>query len=356
MSMKLIDNPIYQSDLIKVINYTDDLIKLDGKSILMIGASGMIGSFLIDTLMKANDQLGIKIKVYAMGRNQQKLEKRFSSYLSLDTFEIVEGDVTKPLPQEIQADYLIHGASNTHPKAYATDPIGTIMTNLAGTEQVLKHAVATQASRVLFLSTVEIYGENRGDVEKFTEDYCGYIDCNTLRAGYPEGKRVSESLCQAYISKYDLDIVIPRLCRTFGPTMLLSDTKASSQFILNAAREEDIVLKSEGNQYFSYIYVGDAVSAILHLLLKGNKGEAYNVSSEPFDLRLKELAQQLADISGKKVIFELPDEIEQKGFSKASTALLENKKIKETGWQPIFPLNESLVHTVELVKGEKYNV
>ncbi len=79
--------------------------------------------------------------------------------------------------------------------------------------------------------------------------------------------RVSESLCQAYIAKHQLDIVIPRLCRTFGPTMLLSDSKASSQFILNAVHEEDIVLKSEGNQYFSYIYVGDAVSAMLHLLI-----------------------------------------------------------------------------------------
>ena len=79
---------------------------------------------------------------------------------------------------------------------------------------------------MLFLSTVEIYGENRGDLDKFTEDYCGYIDCNTLRAGYPEGKRASESLCQAYIQKYGIDVVIPRISRTFGPTMLLSDSKA----------------------------------------------------------------------------------------------------------------------------------
>ncbi len=94
-----------------------------------------------------------------------------------------------------------------------------------------------------FFQLSKIYGENRGDVEKFTEDYCGYIDCNTLRAGYPEGKRVSESLCQAYSAKHHLDIVIPRLCRTFGPTMLLSDSKASSQFILNTVHGEDIVLK-----------------------------------------------------------------------------------------------------------------
>ncbi|EMS74366.1 dTDP-glucose 4,6-dehydratase [Enterococcus durans IPLA 655] len=352
MSVALNENPIYRNDLMKVIKHTKDLRSLDGKSLLMIGASGMIGSFLVDVLMVANEYLETNIKVYAMGRNRNKLEKRFQSYVNNRNFEIIEGDVTQPFPSSITADYIIHGASNTHPKAYATDPIGTIMTNLAGTEQVLKHAVATKASRVLFLSTVEIYGENRGDVEKFTEDYCGYIDCNTLRAGYPEGKRVSESLCQAYIAKHHLDIVIPRLCRTFGPTMLLSDSKASSQFILNTVHGEDIVLKSEGNQYFSYIYVGDAVSAILHLLLHGESGEAYNIADENFDLHLKDLAKKLADIGNKEVRFELPDEIESKGFSKANTAILDNQKITNSGWQPLFLLDESLTHTVQLVKDE----
>ncbi|MBO0460989.1 hypothetical protein IGL24_000930 [Enterococcus sp. DIV2371] len=350
--MALNTNPLYIKDLQKVIDHVEAIKDLNGKSLLMIGASGMVGSFLVDTIMLANERLGIEIKVYAMGRNRKKLEERFEKYQSSDNFEIVEGDVTEPLDPSIKADYIIHGASNTHPRAYATDPIGTIMTNLAGTEQVLKHAVATNATRTLFLSTVEIYGENRGDVDKFKEDYCGYIDCNTLRAGYPEGKRVSESLCQAYIAKHDLDIVIPRLCRTFGPTMLLSDSKASSQFILNAAREEDIVLKSEGKQYFSYIYVGDAVSAILHLMIHGKSGEAYNVSEEAFDLQLRDLAGKLAEINNKKVIFELPDETESKGFSKASTAILDNQKLKANGWDSVFTLEESLAHTVQLVKDE----
>ncbi len=353
----MLHHALYQEDLQKVVENYPDWKKLSGKSLLMIGASGMIGSFLIDAIMLANRQHRTAVSVYAMGRNRDRLEQRFSDYLTAKEFQIVEGDVTEPLSNELKIDYLIHGASNTHPQAYATDPIGTIMTNLLGTEQVLKQAAATQAERTLLLSTVEIYGENRGDVEAFDEAYCGYIDCNTLRAGYPEGKRVSESLCQAYISKYGVDIVIPRLSRVFGPTMLLSDTKASSQFILNAARNEDIVLKSEGTQHFSYIYVGDAVLALLHLLTNGSSGEAYNVAGgSAYDLRLKDLAAKLAAAGDGKVVFQLPDELEQKGFSKAGKALLSIDKLRKTGYAPIFDLESALMHTVKIVKDELLNV
>lgn len=352
----LVEQPLYQKDVERVV----DAISWESfaeRSFLIIGASGMIGSFMVDVLMQANQKFLLNMDVYAMGRNKERLVHRFSPYVSEKNFYLQIGDITEPLPETLVVDYLIHGASNTHPKAYATDPIGTIMTNLVGTEVVLKHAVATKAKRVLFLSTVEVYGENRGDVELFAEDYCGYIDCNTLRAGYPEGKRVSEALCQAYIAKYGIDIVIPRLSRAFGPTMLLSDTKASSQFILNAVRGEDIVLKSEGTQHFSYIYVGDAVASLLYLLQHGENGEAYNVAGgASFDLYLKELATDLAAIGGAKVVFELPDEIEQKGFSKASKALLDITKIEALGWRALFDKEESLSHTVEIVKDEYLNV
>lgn len=281
------------------------------------------------------------------------MEKRFSMYLNNTCFHMVEGDVTQPINLNEEVDYIFHGASNTHPRAYSSDPIGTIMTNLMGTQQVLDFAVNTNLKRIAFLSTVEIYGENRGDVEKFTEDYCGYIDCNTLRAGYPEGKRASESLCQAYIAKHDLDIVIPRICRTFGPTMLLNDSKASSQFILNAVNNENIVLKSEGNQYFSYAYVGDVVYALLYLLANGKNGDAYNIAVPEFDLHLKDLAKGLANLNKKEVIFDLPDEEESKGFSTASQAILDSVKIESIGWKPLFDLNEALKNTVELIRNER---
>lgn len=349
----LLENESYRIELAKVNQAKNDWSKIENHSFLIIGATGMIGSYMIDVLMARNESVNANIHVYAMGRSIERLAKRFSMYVDSRLFHMVEADVTQPIPMDKEVDYIFHGASNTHPRAYATDPIGTIMTNLMGTQQVLDFAAENKVKRVAFLSTVEIYGENRGDVKKFKEDYCGYIDCNTLRAGYPEGKRASESLCQAYIAKHNIDIVIPRICRTFGPTMLLNDSKASSQFILNAVNNEDIVLKSEGNQYFSYAYVGDVAYALLYLLANGEKGEAYNIAVPEFDLHLKDLAQALANINHRDVIFDLPDEEERKGFSTASQALLDSKKIEAAGWHSLFHLEGALGNTVELIRNER---
>lgn len=349
----LLENEIYLSELDRINQAKNDWNKIDNHSFLIIGATGMIGSYMIDALMRRNEKLNANIHIFAMGRSIERLKTRFSMYLDSNFFHMVEADVTQPIALDDKVDYVLHGASNTHPRAYATDPIGTIMTNLMGTQQVLDFAVRNRSKRIAFLSTVEIYGENRGDVEKFSEDYCGYIDCNTLRAGYPEGKRASESLCQAYIAKHNLDIVIPRICRTFGPTMLLNDSKASSQFILNAVNDEDIVLKSEGNQFFSYAYVGDVVYSLLYLLVNGENGEAYNVAVEEFDLHLKDLAKALASLNQKEVIFDLPDEEERKGFSTASQAILASNKIDSIGWKALFGVNEALKNTVELIRNER---
>ncbi len=345
----------YLSDVKKVTQDKQvDWKRLENKSVLIVGASGMIGTFLIDCLMHKNDTEGTNITVYALGRNLDKMEKRFNSYLSLANFKMLIGDITEPILLEESCDFVLHCASNTHPKSYTTDPIGTILTSIEGTKNVLDYSVAHEVEKVLFLSTVEVYGENRGDVDKFTESYSGYIDCNTLRAGYPEGKRASEALCQAYIQKYNLDIVIPRLSRIFGPTMLVTDSKASSQFILKAVNNEDIILKSEGNQYYSYCYTADAVSALLFLLINGKSGEAYNVANPEFDITLKELAENFAKQASTKVVFDIPDQTEALGFSKATHAILDIKKIENLGWSPIFSLNESINNTLKAMKTRSY--
>lgn len=345
-----IKHELYRQDIENILSCDLDFKKIYNTSILITGATGLIGTVLVDALMTLTLEHHANITVYAMGRNEARVKERFADYIDSDYFHFVKGDVNLPFEFDFKVDYLFHCASNTHPKAYATDPIGTIMSNVLGTDHVLSYAKYCDAKRVVFLSSVEIYGENRRDTERFLEDYCGYIDCNTLRAGYPEGKRTGEALCQAYISKYGLDVVIPRICRVYGATMLDSDSKALAQFIKNAVNDEDIVLKSEGTQYYSYCYVADVVSALLYILINGENGQAYNIADKNSDIHLKDLAAILAKTAGRKVVFELPDATESKGFSKATQALLDSNKLSKLGWNATETMQTGLNRTVKLLK------
>ena len=348
--MNLIENKTYLDDINAVCAIELPWDKLFGKSMLISGATGMIGSCLIDVIMRKNQE-GLNCKIYALGRNAEKAKLRFAYCYDSGNFEFIPYDINKPLECDLGCvDYILHLASNTHPVAYSGDPIGTITTNIIGTNNLLKYAVEHKTERFLFASSVEIYGENRGDVEKFDESYLGYIDCNTLRAGYPESKRCGEALCQAYKKQYGLDVVIPRISRVYGPTMLMSDTKASSQFILKAVAGEDIVLKSAGEQFYSYTYVTDAVSGLLTVLLKGESGEAYNISDENSDIRLKDFARLCAEAAGTKVVFDIPDASEAAGYSKATTARLDSAKLSTLGWKPRTDIWMGIKKTVNIIK------
>ena len=325
--------------------------KLKDKSILLSGATGLLGSFLVDVLMNKNSG-GLNCTIYTLGRTERKAAERFSKWWNDEHLVFLPYDVnTKFVRDDLGAiDYVLHLASNTHPMQYATDPIGTITTNIIGLQNMLNFAVEHHAKRFAFSSSNEIYGENRGDVDMFDEGYCGYIDSNTLRAGYPESKRCGEALCQAYKAQEGLDIVIPRFTRSYGPTMLLSDTKAISQFIRKGIAGEDIVLKSAGTQNYSYTYMADAISGLLTVLLKGKSGEAYNIADEASNITLKDLAGVIADYVGTKVVFKIPDATEAAGYSKATKALLDGNKLKELGWRPFYTIQEGIPRTIDILR------
>jgi nucleoside-diphosphate-sugar epimerase len=197
---------------------------------------------------------------------------------------------------------------------------------------------------------VEVYGENRGDVERFDEGYCGYLDCNTLRAGYPESKRCGEALCQAYAVQRGLAVYVPRLPRTYGPTLLASDTKAVSQFIHRGVAGEDIVLKSEGTQTYSYLYVADVVAGLLHVLTSCESGVAYNLADERSDVSLRDLAQTIANIAVSRVVFDLPDEVELAGYSTATRAVMDASRVRAKGWRACYGLRDGLERTIRILR------
>ena len=318
----------------------------------------MIGKWMIDLLLKQ-----VNCKVILLGRSEEKAKSRFAAeYWESGRLQFVHWDPSHPTPlvhsniqtfEHSNIDFIIHLASNTHPVAYATDPVSTIVMNVNATKELLDLAVEKK-SRFVYASSVEIYGQNRGDCEKFKEDYCGYINCNTLRAGYPESKRCGEALCQAYIKQYGVDVVIPRIARVYGPTLLKDDTKALSQFIYNALEGKDIVLKSEGKQYFSYLHVADAVSGILMVMLKGASGEAYNIADEKSDITLRDLAALIAKQCGRKVVFDLPAIEEATGFSPVMLARMDGGRLQGLGWGLRYAMQQGIAETMrELNELEK---
>lgn len=350
--MNIFENPLYISDIDYVASLELPWEKLSNSSILISGATGLIGSFIVDVILHRNQKFNMQCHIYALGRNKERALSRFKYASDSSLFTFVASDINQPLNDSISKDigYVIHLASNTHPVDYATKPIETISTNILGTMNMLDFAIKHNATRFAFASSNEIYGENRGDQEFFDEKYCGYIDCNTLRAGYPESKRCGETLCQAYLKQYNLEIVIPRFTRSYGPTLLQSDTKALSQFIKKALAGEDIVLKSAGTQFYSYTYVADAVAGFFYTLLKGKTGEAYNIADKKSDVTLKNLASIIAKSVGKKVIFEVPDSIESTGYSKATKARLEASKLQSIGWHAKYNIQEGLEKTIDILK------
>ena len=356
--MVLYNNDLYMEDLRYICDLNLPWEKLKNKTILISGATGLLGSFFVDVILEKNFKDDLGCEIYALGRNEGRAKYRFRDRYYDQRFTFISHDIKKPLVLRgvKTIDYVLHLASNTHPMQYASDPIGTIDTNIIGLRHMLDFAVCHETKRFVFASSNEIYGENRGDIEFFDESYCGYIDCNTMRAGYPESKRCGEALCQAYRKQKNLDVVIPRFTRSYGPTMLLTDTKAISQFILKGIAGENIVLKSAGTQYYSYTYVADAVSGLITILLKSENGEAYNIADELSDIMLRDLASLIADLCGKRVVYELPDIVEAVGYSTATKARLDGNKLRSLGWRAKYDIRSGIARTLDILRYERLNV
>lgn len=301
--------------------------KLRGKNVLVTGATGMIGSSLVDVLMSHEP---LDFHVYASGRNESKVATAFSKYINNPFFHFVRYDVREPFESDIRFHYMIAGAGVASPQLYSTDPVSVVKSNLWGVDNLLSYGVKNGLEKFLYISSGEIYGE--GDGRVFSEDYSGYVNCATLRACYPSAKRATESLCIAYGHQYSVDVSIARPCHVYGPHFNDSDKRVYAQFIRNVLNNEDIVMKSTGAQYRSWCYSVDCASALLFILLKGGSGEAYNIADESSNITIKELAEMVAKIGNRKVVIDLPDETEKRGFNVVTKSLYSTEKLRSLGW------------------------
>lgn len=344
------ENKLYQEDLKVLINSIP--IQTSNKNILITGASGLIGSHIIDALiyynLSAEQNNEKKINIYAMSRNMKKLQQRFAYSTSQACLHLISQDVTFPLESLVEFDFIIHGASNADPATYALYPVETIKTNVIGTINVLEYSKLHLNVKIILLSSIEVYGKT--DEEKFKESVYGLIDFNEIRSGYPESKRIAELLCRSYVSEYGVNAVIGRLGYIYGPTMTQKDNKVIAQFIRNIINSEDIVLKSKGNQRRSYCYVTDAVEALFCILFKGKVGEAYNIANSNSVLTIAEIGKLASDLALTKLRFELPSDLEISGFSRTLDAVLDEKKLNALGWNARYNMSSGLERTIRILK------
>lgn len=339
---------IVKQDIKRIADTDLNWNKLEGKTVLVTGASGFIGSFIISALMQRVIDYDADISVIAMVRCEERARARFADYMHLGKIRFIIGDVTKPIESHLTADYIIHCASNAAPDKYASDPAGTMRINFFGTSNLLDYAKACGAEKFLYVSTIEVYGKT-DNLDTIGEEDFGYISSSNIRSCYPESKKCCENLTVCYGKQYGLNVSIGRLSYIYGAGMSKTDSKVCAVFARSVAAGEDIVLKSTGGQLRSYTYVSDAITGLLTVLLDGENGEAYNIASSTSRITIADMAKKYCSLfpeKGSRVKFDLPDDYEKGAFSFIANAVLDSSKLESLGWRAQVPLDDGLTYAV----------
>ncbi|MBO4293503.1 MAG: NAD-dependent epimerase/dehydratase family protein [Clostridia bacterium] len=324
-----IDNEVYKNDLESIINDTNIDWKLfKDKTILITGATGLIGSNLINALLYVNDKFDINCRILAFVRNIDKASKKFEVQRT-NNLVFIEGDIRDKIVCNEDIDYVIHAASQTASKKFVEDSVNTIDVALRGTKNVLELAKEKNVASMVFLSTMEVYGRPQTD-EKISETHSTNLDTTEIRNCYPISKRMCENLCVCY----NVNTKIARLTQTFGPGVEYNDERVFAQFARSAIENKDIILHTKGETKRCYLYTADAVRAIFTILLKGENGQAYNVANEDTYCSIYEMAQLVAKECANdkiKVICEVEENIQQFGYAPKLCMNLDTNKLKGLG-------------------------
>ncbi|MCR5616801.1 MAG: NAD-dependent epimerase/dehydratase family protein [Clostridiales bacterium] len=333
-------NGEYRNDMDRVIKHVPGIERLKGKKVFLTGCTGMLVSPVADILFHLNEAYGYGIRVILAARNMERTKKRFEG----KDFEFVQYDATSSDPIDIDTDLIIHGASNANPAAYTKEPVETMLANTTGLKVLLDLARKNDA-RILYVSSSEVYGK-KDNSDPFPEDYYGSVDILNPRACYPNAKRMAETMCVAYSEEYGIDPVIVRPGHIYGPTITESDSRATAQFTRKAANGEDIVMKSMGTQLRSYCYMLDCASAVLCVLLNGEKNTAYNISNPGSVCSIRDIAEALARAGNVKVVFDVPSDTEKKGYNLMDNSSLRSERLESLGWRAEFSLDEGAARTL----------
>lgn len=307
--------------------------KLSGKTVLITGATGLIGRTLVYGLNRANKIHGLNMRVLALVRDRARAEERFKLILADDMLTFVVGSVENMPVIFESVDYIVHGASQTASREFVNHPVETLQTTLNGTMNLLQLGKEKYIKGFVYLSSMEVYGyPEKG--HKVKENEIGRFDPQNMRNSYPIGKIVSENLCCSYAKEYGIPAMSIRLTQTFGAGVNYNDTRVFAYFARCVQEKTNIVLKTKGETERCYLYTTDAATAILTVLLNGKAGEIYNAADESTYCSIAEMAEQVAKSAGIEVVYDIQDTAAN-GFPDTLYMNLDTSKLQKLGWCPL---------------------
>lgn len=327
---------VLQEDLKYISNYDLPYQQMKGKSVLVTGATGLIGVSIVRALLTIGN-----IRVIAFVRNLEKAQTIYGNLVS-PNLKIYISDITDEIKMEEPVNYIFHCASITTSKTMIEKPVETILTSVDGTNNILNFAREKKCESVVYVSSMEVYGSF--DISKeIREEELGYINPLKVRSNYPESKRLCENMCVAYYSEFEVPVKIARLAQTFGAGILQGENRVFAQFAKSAINSEDIILHTKGLSEGNYCYTRDCMTGLLTILLKGENGEAYNISNPECHTSIADMAKMVAEkIAGNriKVIYDIP-ETDTFGYAADTKMKLNSDKLQKLGWSPSIGLEEA---------------
>lgn len=338
---------IEKRDIDIILNTNASWNALRKKNVLITGASGRLGIYIAQAILEANARWGLNAHVFLLARSEEKLRREYGLLLDRADVHVVLQDVTQPIVIAEPINYIFHTAGLASPSDFTNRPIETLWGHVQGTKNVLDLAVEKNTQKVLYVSTVEIYGKWTSE-SSILEDDMGPLSCADVRSCYPEAKRLCETMLACYKQQYQIDYVAIRMSHTLGPGISITDGRAFAEFLRNALQGEDIVLQSDGSAVRTYTYTADAVGAMFLALLDGTE-QCYNVAAVKNQISIRDLANLIASFSERgstKVRFAegIGNGLSYLPFK---LGILDCSKIEALGWTPSVPIEKVFRWTYE---------